>query len=111
MGAERRALGHTIDDSAAAAAPEDHRIGAFYDLDPADVVEVAEILDVVADTIAEQVGGGVVAAQCELVAVSLASAGHRSRNKGQNIGDRPQLLVLDLVLGDDRQRLRYVLDL
>ncbi len=69
------ALGDAIDDAAAAAAAENHRIGALEHLDPVDVVEVAEILDVVADAVDEEVGGGVVAAQGELVAVALAGAG------------------------------------
>ena len=108
--AEARPLGHPVDDPAAAAAAEDHRVGAAQHLDPVDIVEVAEILDVVADAVDEEVGGGVVAAQRDLVAIALAGAGRRAGDEGQHVGDRAQRLVLDLAFGNHRQRLRDVLD-
>src|SRR5688572_11056154 len=63
VGAEAGALDHPVDDATAPAAAEDHRVGTLQDLDPVDVVEVAEILDVVAYPVDEEVSGGVVAAK------------------------------------------------
>ena len=79
------------------AVPRLHATAAQH-LDSVEIVEVAEILDVVADAVDEEVGGGVVAAQRELVAVALAGARSRAGNEHQHIGDRAQLLVLDLAL-------------
>ena len=110
IGLEAGALGDAVDDAAAAAAAEDHRIGPAQHLDPVGIVEVAEILGVVADAVDEEVGGRVVAAQRDLVAVALAGAGHRAGDIGQDVGDRAERLVLDLRLGHDRERLRDVLD-
>jgi U3 small nucleolar RNA-associated protein 14 len=56
-------------------------------LDPLDVVEVAEILNVVAHPVDEEVGGGVVAAQRDLVAVAFAGPGRRAGDEGQKLGD------------------------
>ena len=50
-------LSDAVDDPAAAAAAEDHRVGALEHLDPVDIVEVAEILNVVAHAVDEEVGG------------------------------------------------------
>ena len=105
---EAGALGDAVDDPAAAAAAEDHRVGAFEYLDPVEIVEVAEILGVVAQAVDEEIGGGVVAAQGQLVAIGLAGAGRRAGNEHQEVGDRAQRLVLDLRFGHDRDRLGHV---
>ncbi len=111
MGEQGRAFEHAIDDAAAAAAAEDHRVRALEHLDPIDVVEVAEILNVVAQSVDEEVCRAVVAAQGNLVAVALAGAGRRAGYEHQQIGDRAQLLVLDLPFRNDGQRLRDVEDI
>ena len=71
-GAEARPLEYAIDDSAAAAAAEDHRVGALQNLDPIDIIEVAEILDVVAHSVDEEIGGARIAPKHDLVAVAFA---------------------------------------
>ena len=105
------ALGDAIDDPAAAAASEDHGIGAAQDLDAVHVVEITEILNVVTQAVAEEVGGGVVAAQGQLVAVRFSGTRRGTGHEQQQVGDGPQLLILNLAFGDDRQRLRDILDL
>ena len=67
-----RPLEDPVDDSAAAAAAEDHRVGPLQNLDPVDIVEVAEILDVVADPVDEEIGRARIAAQHDLVAIAFA---------------------------------------
>ena len=88
VGVRRRPLQHPVDDPAAAAAPEDHRVGAFQHLDPVDIVEIAEILDVVANAIDEEVGGAAVAAKHDLVAIALAAAIGGAGHEIEQIGDR-----------------------
>ena len=80
---EAGALGDAVDDPAAPAAAEDHCVGALQYLDPVEIVEVAEILGVIAKTVDEEVGGGVVAAQGKLVTVGFAGAGGRARDEHQ----------------------------
>src|SRR6185369_8005217 len=75
------ALQHAVDDSAAAAAAENHRVGALQDLDPVDIIEIAEILDVVAHPVDEEVGGAAVAAQHDRVAIALARVEARTRHE------------------------------
>src|SRR5687767_14365111 len=53
-GLEMRTFGDAVDDAAAAAAAEDHGVRPLQDLQPVDVVEVAEILRVVADAVDEE---------------------------------------------------------
>ena len=72
--------------------------GPLQDLDPVDVVEVAEILDVVAHAIDEEVGGAAELPRSTIcVAIALAAAVRSAGNEIQQIGDRAQLLVLDLL--------------
>ncbi len=87
---------HAVDDPAPAAAPEDQRIGALEDLHPLDVVEVAVVLHIVAHPIEEEVGGGVLSAQGDLVAVSLALADGGAGYIAQHVGDRSVGLILEL---------------
>ena len=111
IGLEARPFRDPVDNAAAAAAAEYHRIGAAEYLDPVGIVEVAEILDVVAQAVDKEISGGVVAAQRDLVAISLAGAGHRAGDVGEQVGDRAQRLILDLGFRDDGERLGNVLDL
>jgi hypothetical protein len=55
-------------------------LGPAQHLDPLQIVERAVILDVVAQPVDEEVGGGVIAAQRDLVAMPLALA---DRDAGQ----------------------------
>src|SRR3954466_11111206 len=110
IGVEARPLEHAVENSAASAAPEDHRIPTLEDLAAVDVVEVAEILDVVAHAIDEEVRRAAVTAQDNRVAIAFAGAVGGARHEIEQVGDRPQLLVLDLPFGDHAQRLGNVLD-
>ena len=101
-------LGDAVDDAAAAAAPEDHGVGALHDLEPFDIVEVAIILNIVAQAIDEEIGGGVVAAQCRLVAMALALAGGGAGDITQRIGDRQNRLVVEPVARQDVYSLRHI---
>src|SRR5262245_63186619 len=93
---QARLLGDPVDDAAAAATAEDHGVRALQHLDPLNIVEVAEILDVIAQSVDEEIGGAAVAAQNDLVAVALAGASRSSRHEVEHVGDGPQLLILDL---------------
>ena len=90
-------LGDAVDHPAAGAAAEDEGVGALQRLDPLHVVEVAEVLDVVADAVQEERRGRVVAADRRLVAVPLTLAhrdpGHVARDVGH---------ALHALVGDER---------
>ena len=103
-------LGDAIDDPAAAAAPEDQRIGALQHFDALEIVQPAIILDVVAQPVDEEIGGAVLAAQDDRVAMPFARGDARPRYRAHDIGDRAHALVVDALLGDDADRLRDVLE-
>ena len=65
-------LDHAVDDAAAAAAAEDHRVRSLQRFDAIEVVQVAVVLHVVAHAVDEEVGRRTVAADDHLVAVVLA---------------------------------------
>ena len=95
-------LGDAIDHPAAAAAAEDHRIGALEHFDPVEIVEPAIILDVVADAVDEEIGGAVLAAQDDRVAMPLARRDAGAGDGAQHVADRAHALVVDALLGDRR---------
>ena len=78
--------------------------------DPLDIVEAAEILDVVAQAIDEKVGGGVIAANGDLVAVAFALPCRQTGSQAHEIGDRAYLLIGDLLGGNHRDSLRHIED-
>ena len=98
----------TIDNAAAAAPTEDEGIRAFQDLDAFDVIEVPKILDVVAHTIEEEVGGGVLPAQRDLVTIAFALADGDARDVAKDIRKTSMCLVLDLFASYGVDRLGYV---
>ena len=108
--ANERAFGDTIDDTAAAAATEHHGIGAFVHFNAVDIIKTAEILNVVAQAVDEEIGCGVIAAQRDLVAVPLALARRYAGQQADEIGNRPDRLIADLLIGDDVDCLRHVED-
>ncbi|GAB1408838.1 hypothetical protein MASR1M8_27580 [Thermomonas brevis] len=88
--------GDAVDHAAAAAAAEHQRVGALQRLGALHVVDVADVLHVVADAVDEEVGGGTDAAQHWRVAVAFAlrgaDAGHVAEGVGQaghRLGRRP----------------------
>ena len=81
-------------DAAAAAAAEDHRVGALQRLHAFEVVEIAIILDVVAHAVDEEVGGRAVAADDDLVAVVLALVSGDAGHVAHDVADAHHHLVL-----------------
>src|SRR5205823_4513458 len=107
----RRAVGfleHAVDDAAAATAPENHRVRAFEHLDALDVVEVAEILDVVADSVDEKVRARALPADDDLVAIELALMRNDTGNVADGLAETLKVLVPDELRGEHRHRLRHV---
>ena len=99
---------HAVDHPATAAASKDHRVGALQHLDPLGVVKIAEILDVVADAIDEEVGGAGVAPDGRRIAVTLALAHADPRHIAHHIGHPLHRLIADQLVGDHRDRLGNV---
>src|SRR4029079_18432422 len=100
-----RFLEHAIDDAAAATTAENHGIGALEDFDAFDVVEIAEILHVVADAVDEEVSVGTLAADHDIVAIAFALM----RNDAGHVPDRIfkalARLIAHEILGDHGNRL------
>ncbi len=67
-------------------------------------------MHVVTQAIDKEVRGAAVPAQDDLVAVALALRDHRAGDIAKHVGDRAHRLVVNLRLGDDRGRLRNVLE-
>ena len=101
-------LRHAVDDAAAAAPAEDHRIGSLQRLDALQVVEIPVVLHVIADAVHVEVGRRVVAADDHLVAVVLALVLRHARHVAHDVADAHHQLVLDQRLRHDRDRLRHV---
>ena len=107
-GPDARRLRHTVDDAAGTTATEDQGVGPLERLDPLEVVQVAVVLDVVADTVHEEVGRGTVPADDDLVAVVLALMQHHTGHVAQDVAHAHHHLVLDERLRHDRHRLRHI---
>ena len=107
-GSEAGLLADAVDDAAAAAAAEDHRVRSLQRFDALEVVEVAVVLHVVAHAVDEEVGRGAVAADDHLVAVVLALVHHHAGHVAHDVADAHHHLVLDQLVGDDGHRLRHV---
>ena len=103
-----RLLRHPVDDAPARASPEDQGVGSLQRFDPLHVVEVAEILHVVAHPVHEERGGGVVPPHGDLVAVALALAHGDAGDVAGDVGHPQHRLVGDQRVADDRDRLGHV---
>ena len=99
---------HAVDDAAAAAAAEDQRIGAFEDLDTLHIIKPAIILHVVAHAIEEEVCGGVLPAQRDLVTIALALPHGGAGHIAQHFAKAVLRLIVKLFAGDDMDSLRNV---
>ena len=105
------AIGHpgdTIDHATPAAPAKDHGVGAQQHLDALCIVEVAVVLDVIADAIDEEVRRGGVAPQAWGVAVPLALADGGTRNVAQDVRHGLHGLVPDQLGRDHPDGLRDV---
>ena len=100
--------GDAVDQSAGTAAAEDHRVGTLHHLDAIDVVEVTEILDVVAHAIDEEVRRGTVAAQHRRVAIALALCDADARDIARHLPDISHSLIVDQFPRDDGDGLGHV---
>ena len=99
-------LHHAIDRAAPGTTPEGERCRALDDVDPLDGVEVAEILEVVADPIDEEVRRADVAAEHGGIAVTLTLGHRHARHVADEVPEAGDGLVLDGVARDDGDRLR-----
>jgi hypothetical protein len=109
--AERREagfLGDAVDHASAAAPPENHSVGALQRLDTLEVVEVAIILYVVANSVEEEIGGRAIAADDQLVAVVLALDCGDAGHVADHVADAHHHLIFDQLLGNDSDGLRHV---
>src|SRR5205085_302536 len=86
-------LANAIHQATAAAATESERIGCLEDLDAIDVVQIAEVLHVVARAIDKEVGARAVAANNDLIAVAFALVDGDARDIADSIGDPEDRLV------------------
>ena len=103
-----RLLADTVDDAAGAATAEDHRVRAEDRFDAVDIVEVAEILDVVTHAVDVKIAGRVVAAEDSRVAVAFALRWRHAGHVTHHIRHALQPLVADQFLADHRDGLRRV---
>ena len=103
-----RLAGDAVEHAADAAAPEDHGVRPLEGFDPLDVVDVAEVLDVVADAVDEEVGGRAVAAQDRRVAVALALREADARHVAGHVGHARHALVGDEGTRHDAHGLGHV---
>ena len=87
--------------TADAAATEDHGVGSLQRFDPLEVVEIAVVLDVVANAVHEEVGGRAVAPDDDLVTVVLALMHHDAGHVAHHVAHAHHHLVFDQLAGDD----------
>ena len=103
-------LERAVEKAAAGAAAEGQRARSFQHLDALGVVEIAEILNVVAEAVDEEIRAGVDAADHEFVAIAFALVDGDARHVAGDVGEALKALVADEILGDDTDRLRNVDD-
>ena len=106
--AEDGCLLHPVDDPASATSPEDQGIGAFQHFNPLQIVQAPEILAVVPDPVEEEVGGGVLAPQGDLVAIALALADRGAGHIAQYVAEALLRLIIQLGARHDRDGLGHV---
>ena len=103
-----RLAGHSIDDAAHAATPEDHGVRTLERLDAVDVVDVSKVLDVVADTIDEEVGRRAVAAKNRRVAIAFALGEADTGHVAGHVGHAGHALIGNQRARHDADRLRDI---
>src|SRR6185437_7927741 len=87
---DARAVGlleRAVDEAATGSATEGNRGRPFQDLDALRVVDVTEILHVIAETIDVEVGTGINAADHQFVAIALALVHGDARNVARHVGE------------------------
>jgi hypothetical protein len=102
------AFADSVEHTAATAAPEDHGVGAFMHFHPLNVVEAAEILNVIAQAIDEKICGRIIAAQRDLIAVPLTLTSGDAGDMAHKIGNRHDRLILDLLFSHHADGLWHI---
>ena len=97
-----------VDNAAAAAAAKDHRVWPFNRLDAFEIVQIAIILYVVADTVEIKVGARTVAANDHVVAIIFTLVGRHAGHISHHIRNARHQLVTNLLFLNDGHRLRHV---
>ena len=80
-------LQRAVDEPAAGAAAEGDRARSLQHFDALRVVEIAKILDVIAEAVDEEVGARIHAANDELVAIAFALVDGDARNVARDVGE------------------------
>jgi hypothetical protein len=102
---------HAIDDAAAAPAAEHHRVRPLQCLHALDVIEIAQILGVIAYAVGEEIRGGAGAPNGRCIAVPLALPHRDPRHVADDIGHVLHRLVGDEIATEHGDRLRDVAEL
>ena len=100
--------GHPVDEATGAAASEDHRVRALQRFSALDVVNVADVLHVIANAIHEEIRSGAVAPEHRRIAVAFALGNADARHVAGQFGHAGDGLVGDQLVGDHGDRLRHV---
>ena len=101
-------LEHAIDDATTAAATEDHRVRPLENLQALQIIEIAKVLNVVADAIGVEVRVAPLTSYNEIIAVGFTLMIDHARNVASGLSNRRKGLVLDELLGQDRDGLRHI---
>jgi hypothetical protein len=91
----------TVEETTTRGATECDRARSLQDFDALRVVEIAKILDVVAEAVDEEVGARIDAADDELVAVAFALVHGDTRNVAGDVGEVLKARVVDEFPGHD----------
>lgn len=97
-----------VDEAAAGAAAEHQRTRALQHLDALRVIEIAEILHVVAKAVDVEIGAGIDAADHQLVAIAFALMHRDPGHIACHVGQALKVLVADILLGEHGDGLRDV---
>ena len=101
-------FGDAVEHASGTAATKDHAAGALRHFEAFDVVEIAVVLDVVAEAIDEVVAGGTVATEDDGVAVALALGGAKAGDVAGGFADAGRGGIAEELLGEDGDGLRRV---
>src|SRR5215831_16309950 len=107
-GSEGGLLRDPVDDSAPSSTAEHQRVRALQHLDSLQVIEIAVVLDVIANAIDEKAGGGVVTPNHNFIAIVLSLMGGDAGDVPDDVTNTEHRLILNLLVCDDRQCLRNI---
>src|SRR3982751_6551850 len=93
------------DHTSTTTAAEDHGVGTFQGFDTLDVVQITEVLGIVADTIDEEISSRRITSDRGLIPISFALSHRHAGNVACNIGHVLHRLILDQGAADHGYRL------